>query len=320
MQDSDPFPYLSNLVRFQEEEQDFRTWTMDLELMHYYDTVSWRTMPRHDEMEDIWRLQLPRIAFSHDYLMHQLLAISAAHLTYLYRTDQDRRTAYALRATQHQNKALQRLQVALPNIDDDNCPALFLTASLLSIGAFAALSESATQRAASKPGIEELLHVLLLLKGMHGILNGHYGTLKASPIAKLIEAGERGSSSPLLAEIMKELTDLGVGPSMRSQSGSGDRREAEGGPAKSDVLREARDSFVYWIRHAVDTVELPELRVLMTWPTRLTDGFMTLLRARDADALAVLACYGRILESMGSSHWYLGGWGECILADIDRGP
>ena len=301
--DTNPFPYLSSLVRSQDETQDFRTWTTDLELMHHYATVTCRTLPRPDEMGDIWQLQLPQIAFSHDYLMHQLLAISAAHLAHIHGSDPDSRTAYSLRATQHQNRALHRLQGVLPETNYENCAPIFLTASLLSIGAFAGLSESATQ-AGGKPGIDELLQVLLLIRGMHGILNGYHEALKASSIGKLIQAGQCGSSSPLLAEIMDELTTQRMLPI--SKDANSER-----------IIREAMDSFIYWIRHASETVDVPELRVIMTWPTRLGDGFMTLVRARDADALRVLTCYGRMLEALGPSQWYLTGWGQCVLADIN---
>lgn len=279
--------------------------------MHHYTAVTWRTFPRAEEMADIWQLQVPRIGLTHDYLMHQLLAISAAHLAYLHRDDQDRRNGYySLRATQHQNAALQRLQGCLPEIDEATCPAIFLTSSLLSIGAFAMLSESASQGPGApetRTGIEELLHVLLLLRGMYEILHGFHDVLKASVIGNMIWAGNSSSNSPLLAEIMDELTDLRLLPSR------GDNRD----PAADRILREAMDSMMYWIRQASGAVELPEMRVIMTWPTKLGDGFMGLLRARNRDALRVMACYARILEALGPTHWYLARLGESLLADIE---
>lgn len=308
-EDPNPFPYLSNLVRSQGETHDFRTWTTDLELMHHYTVVSWRTLPRPDEMAHIWQLQMPQIAFSHDFLMHQILAISAAHLAHLQCDSQERRTAYSLCATQHQNRALQRLQEVLPHIDETNCAAIFLTASLLSIGAFAALSEST--RDGETPGIDELLQVLLLLRGMYGILSGFYGILKLSIIGTLLTPGDSASNSPLLAEIAGELAKHRV---LLTGTEDDERRDL----VKDDLIIQALDSFLYWIQHASGTVEIPERRVVMTWPTRMTDGFITLVRERDSDALRLLACYGRILEALGPSHWYLMGLGETLLADIHR--
>lgn len=313
IREDNPFPYLSNLVRSQEEStQDFRTWTTDLELMHQYTAITWRTLPRPDEMAEIWQIKLPQLALTHDYLMHQLLAISAAHLAHLNSSGSDdgngdqeqRRATYSIRATQHQNRALQRLQNALPDISDTNCPAIFLTASLLSIGAFTSLS--ATQ--SIKPGIDELMHVFFLIRGMHGILTSYNDVLKTTFLGQLLQPGQSQVHSPLLTDIMDELTTLRMLPTS-SVHGSDGGKEA---------LREAIDEFMYWIRHATGTADYPELRVVMTWPTRLKDGFTNLVRQRDGDALRVLTCFCRLLEVSGPSHWFLEGWGECVLADINR--
>lgn len=278
--------------------------------MHHYTAVSWRTLPRPEEMAHIWQLKMPQIAFSHDFLMHQILAISAAHLTHLQCASQERRTAYSLCATQHQNRALQRLQAVLPHIDETNCAAIFLTASLLSIGAFAALSESTRDH--ETPGIDELLQVLLLLRGMYGILSGFYGILKLSYIGSLLTPGDSVSNSPLLAEVADELAKHRV---LLTTTDEDDERRDH---VRDGLIVEALDSFLYWIQHASGTVEIPERRVVMTWPTRMKDGFINLVRERDADALRLLACYGRILEALGPSHWYLMGLGEAVLADIHR--
>jgi hypothetical protein len=139
---------------------------------------------------------------------------------------------------------------------------------------------------------------------MHGILNDYHEALKASSIGRMIEAGQSGSSSPFLIEIMDELTTLRMLP-LNSKD-----------PDARTILREAANSLVYWIRQASEAVDVPELRVVMTWPTRLNDGFMALVRQRNVDALRVLTCYGRILEALGPSCWYLTGWGTGVLADI----
>jgi hypothetical protein len=255
--------------------------------------------------------------------MHQLLAISAVHMSRVYAvpcTPKDvagagatsSASTYAIRATQHQNRAIQQLQSALPAITDANCAAVFLTASLLSIFEFAALA--APTPGQCRPGIDDLLRVFLLVRGMNGILKSQLEAIVRSPIGHLLHLGSRGSdddgasnsSSPLLDGISEELRRLMDGPFPPGPV-----------PGTATNVREGAASLLRWIEYALGTGgDLAEFRVIMAWGTDLTEGFTGLLRRRDGHALRVLDCYGRILEALGSRFWFLKGWGRCVRDDI----
>lgn len=298
MADEDPFPYLSNLVASQQQSNVSRTWTSDLELMHHYTSITWKSLPRGLELREVWQIDLPKLAFSFDFLTHQILAISAAHMAFLH---PDLSNNYSTQASQHQNKATHGLRSILTTIDESNCHAIFSAASLLSIASFAALSNPRTRHA--NPGMEDLLQVFLLIRGMHGVLTSYENIIKIGPIGDLLRTGTYQSNTPFLSEIEAELNSMSY----------------ENMDLSDFHCREAVSLLLGWIRHARSHASLPELRVVMTWPTGLSDGYMECLRERHVPALRILACYCRILEFLGEDHWYLKDWGKSVLAGLAEG-
>lgn len=309
----DALHFLARLVQPSTETADAATtsWKSNLELMHHFTAVTWRTLPQADAIGDIWQLELPRLAMGHDFLMHQLLAVAAAHMAYLLHRQMgstDAGASYSRRAAQHQNSAIQQLRPTLEAIDDAHLSAVFLAMSLLSVSVFPTTSNAT--RPDGGPGVTELLGVMVALKGMHGVLSQHHAELEASPIAeRMLRLGRYDRDSQLLDELTDELTIL-----LRLLS----MGDGEANSARDTCLRDTIEDFIHWIRHTCESVEEPEVRLAMTWPARLTDGFLDLVTRRDAGALKVVRCYCRILEALGPACWYLDGWGERALVDIDR--
>jgi hypothetical protein len=291
---NNPYWYLSSLVRTN-DVGNAETWSADLELMHHYTAVTCKTMPTPSELLNIWQLELPRLAASHDFLMHQLLAMSATHMAYL---SPDRSNACLIRATQHQNKAIQSLQGTLSAISRDNCHAIFLTASLLSLGAFAALSESPHQK--SRPGIDDLLHVFLLIRGMSDIVKSYHDDIAQGPAGQLLQMGQYELASALLLDTAAKLRYM---VSVNAANGP---------------LQQGAASLDNCIQQAGISTAAPEFRVSVAWPADLPEGFTTLLRLRSPDALRLLTLYCRILDSVSDDYWYVRGWGASVLRDIDR--
>ncbi|ESU08306.1 hypothetical protein FGSG_11537 [Fusarium graminearum PH-1] len=165
----DPLPYLAKFVRGQEPIEQ-TTWLTDLELMHHHSTCTYLTLPRADELQHIWQIEMPKLALRHVYLLHQVLSVSAYHLAHL----NPDRPGFPVCASQHQNEAIKGLRSAIESISQDNCVEIFLASSLLSIGAFAGFS---TQSSGQQPSIDDLLDVFVLIRGMSDILNKYQTTL-----------------------------------------------------------------------------------------------------------------------------------------------
>lgn len=295
--DHDPFPYLSNLVSAAGSPDSLILG--DLELMHNFTATTWETLPQGYKRQEVWQLEVPRLALEHEAVMHQLLAISAYHLAYLQPA---RRTEFLIRASQHQNLAIGGLRSILPDITQSNCHATFAIASLLSIGAFASSSDALAQ--ANQPDVDTMLEVFLLIRGMHHILKNYENVIADGPIGKILRFNACQSDS---AQLQKIVQDLQTRAANWEENGN------------DEVRRDCKESaalLVDWIKYATVSADDPELRVTMTWPLELSESFMTLLREREPLAMGILLVYCKVVEAAGVRNWYLSGWGTSVAASL----
>ena len=72
----------------------------DEELIENYLTVTYHSISNKQSVRDIYQTAIPKEAKSHTYLMHAVLAFSAAHLMH---TEYDYRAMYEKKARRHQH-------------------------------------------------------------------------------------------------------------------------------------------------------------------------------------------------------------------------
>ncbi|TXC08965.1 hypothetical protein FocTR4_00004477 [Fusarium oxysporum f. sp. cubense] len=239
----DPLPYLAKFVTGQESIEQ-STWLTDLELMHQYSTSTYLTLPRADELRQIWQIELPKLSLSHVYLLHQVLSVSAFHLASLHPDRPD----YAICASQHQNKAIAGLRSAVACITEESCVEIFLSSSLLGIGAFAGLG---AHNAGQQPRIDDLLDVFVLIRGMSDILNRYEPLLKESRIGHLFVKGSQSGSTPLLDATLTQLRQIVI------PDGFEDTATA--------ICQESIASGITWIENHIGATATPDERIAMTW-------------------------------------------------------
>lgn len=268
--------------------------------MHHYSTAAYLSLPRGLELRNIWQIEVPRLALTYDFLMHQMLAMSAYHLAFLRPY---RRGHYSILASQHQNDAVKGLRVILQQTSKENCHAVFVASSLLSISAFGTLSNP-DGSSDVQPDIDDLLDVFLLIRGMSQILDAHQETISTGPLGKFLSLGKHESITPQLASITDRLKKLNIPDNADSSA--------------QTLCQTEVSTLVRWIEHAGASSDVPELRVAMTWPIGLAEGYLNLLRNRHPAALIVLGYYCTVLNSAGAMFWFVKGWGESILKDASR--
>ncbi|KAI8661159.1 hypothetical protein NCS55_00985200 [Fusarium keratoplasticum] len=290
----DPFPYFAKFVTGQEPVEK-STWLTDLELMHHYTFSTYLTLPRANELQQVWQVEVPKLALAHVFLLHQVLSVSAHHLAYLH---PDRPTL-SICASQHQNKAVVGLRTAVPTISEENCPEIFVASSLLYICAFASFSAPSRDE---QPRIDDLVDVFLLVRGMSDILNSYNDALRASKLGILFMRGDASEPSPVLSAMVEKLRQLEIPNAFD--------------PETTNLCRESILSAVNWIENCVTTTRMPDLRVAMSWSLSLEPEFMDLVRRNHPIALCVIGHYCVILHHTGRDHWFLRGWGKPILSDI----
>jgi Fungal specific transcription factor domain len=171
-------------------------WMQDLELMHHYTAHSHMTMPGLETAKRIWGFAVPQEGFKHPHLMHSILSFSANHLAHI---NLSRASYYHVLASSHQSAALTGLNGALADLGPANCHALFASASLTIMNAFAD---------ARTYSIEVLIEIFQLLRGLSFVLNTAVPWIENGPFAAIIQptsADQLNKPSALLSSFLVEI-------------------------------------------------------------------------------------------------------------------
>ena len=115
----------------------------------------------------IWRDDVTREALPHDFLLHALVSLAAAHLGNL---DPNMRSYYEQKAAMHRNTALRFCIPTLREVTPENCQALFAFSSIIAVSIFAL--PDASSREAFSP-LDNILMFFTLIKGVHTVLQAH---------------------------------------------------------------------------------------------------------------------------------------------------
>jgi hypothetical protein len=158
----------------------------DLELMHHFSTSVAKTLSHRNEIQEAWAIALPMEAYSCDYLMHGLLALSALHLD---SSSHNKRHDYSDLSTYHLHKSLARFRERLANISVENCVPLFGLSSLMAIHVCAqsvlgTFSQPARENTASY--IELVMNIFNMCRGVESILAPYQGEIHQSSIRSLL--------------------------------------------------------------------------------------------------------------------------------------
>ncbi|OGM50529.1 hypothetical protein ABOM_000889 [Aspergillus bombycis] len=110
-------------------------WTaQDPELMHHYCMLTSKTLSRRNEVQEVWQDTIPKISFSHEYLMHGILALSALHIAL---ETPERCSSYLTRSSFHLTLGLRTFRTLLHSPTPENCCPLFAFSGVMIIYAYA---------------------------------------------------------------------------------------------------------------------------------------------------------------------------------------
>ena len=262
--------------------------------------------------DHIWQSDIPKLAFAHPFLLHQVLAMAAFHLAYLAPGPGPLRRQHLAQASHHQNSAIQGIRGALADLTPDNCHALFPASSLLSVGALAEraepfLHDSDAGGGTDPPTIEHLLDVFLLAKGIGSVMGSSASLLFKGPLRGLLASTATEGPHPALERLMVQLHNFS------------DRLGALPPETKhTETIRAAVVAFVQATQGALSMTDHPEQHLIGAWPMMVTDEFIALLRRRNQMALALLAYFCVIMwHASKLGCWFVDGWGLRVLREID---
>ncbi|KAK3321805.1 hypothetical protein B0H66DRAFT_181181 [Apodospora peruviana] len=302
----DPFPYFAKFTPHNNAEDDTATWVSDLELLHHWTTTTCKSVGKAYDLE-ISQCELPRQAFTHHFLLHQILAITAFHQAYL---QPQHRQSYSLKASHHQSLAIQGIRFALSNISADNCHALFASSTLLYIGAMA----SSGPKEGKPVKLDNLIDVFLLSKGIYSVLISSEQHIRSGPLHELFEPRPSGEPQPVLERLLVQLEKLAARVLEEMNASS----DADDSVRDRDVIMREIDRLVGAIQYSIEAAPSPVHQVVGAWPLLMGEDFIALLRQRCQPALAVLSVHCVIMHATEDEYWFTRGWGLCIIQDISQ--
>ncbi|KAF4953930.1 hypothetical protein FSARC_12286 [Fusarium sarcochroum] len=109
------------------------TWGQGLELMHHYTEHVGNSLSYRRDVQHVWRVIVPEIAFDNPFLMQIILATSASHKAHLIPAQKER---YLGLAVHHQTAGLEGFRVALCNIDSHDWKAIFCFSAMIGLSMY----------------------------------------------------------------------------------------------------------------------------------------------------------------------------------------
>jgi Fungal specific transcription factor domain len=271
-----------------------------LELLHHFVTVTFTTFSTDPPAQDVWRHAVPRMGLSFPFVMHEILAISALHLGYLRPA---RRDHYYHRATELQNNAMSGFHAIQMGINESNCAAVLIFASLLALQVLA--DPTRTSGLGFHGYIDHFLHCLRLMQGTRLLVIERWW-----PVIRDLEELQPWTNveevlSPYkIPQEVLQLTNLTQNSSL------------------SESARAAYDQAIDRLHWLYAASEIPNkmystVKWVLGWPVQLKDDYLELLSERRPEALILLAYYGTLLHFYCES-WAVGDAGTCLVQAINE--
>ncbi|KAL4879316.1 hypothetical protein BJY04DRAFT_229107 [Aspergillus karnatakaensis] len=294
----DPFGLLAQRI----SEGSFipHEWTaQDAELMHHFTLYASKTFARRPEMQETWQVAIPKIAYSNEFLMHGILALSALHLAHL---KPERYSTYLAGSGFHMSLGLRSFRRILVSPTSDNCCALFAFCSIVMVYIHASPAEPPDSLFNSSNGLNSILELLTLCRG----------TLVLHPYISVIQ------SSALKPLFMREF-EMHIEHPDTDHPSSHLRHliDAEIPIDQQGTFTQALEMLVHSFK-TISTAERPlECGMLYMWPLSVEDSFFGALRQHHPVALVFLAYYCVQLQAF-SDFWFVGERGVVWFKEIEN--
>jgi hypothetical protein len=287
-------------------------WISDLELMHHYTEVAYRTLSSSPSTYSALQHDVPRVALSSRPLLHEVLAFSAFHLAYLH---PNLYYAYRCLATMHQASGISSLRESLSKpLTGANCHELYASSIFIAIGAFSTYPSFEKYNPTFHP-IESLCDNFALINGMAIILKTHDNDLRSGPLNGLFTKGSADCSFDIahhglqalagqLDKFIPALTEASRGLSKDEQR------------CVLDAATSLRDCVLGVQQKGVSACMAP-LKAVFFWPIQISDSFLILLRKQCLVALLIVPFYCVLLSHAQKNVWFLEGWALTLLAAVE---
>ncbi|KAH8434293.1 Zn(II)2Cys6 transcription factor [Aspergillus melleus] len=259
----------------------------ELRLLHHFTTSTYATLSPRGHVKTIWRVTVPKLAFSSDCLMRAILAISALHLSRL-EADLD----YQTHAIAYYDAALRSSTLAMLNISPETCSALYVCSELIFI--FHLVHPYLSENPLLSPS-NEVAPWLVLLRGIRTIADPFHDALLSGVLGPMFGT-EPSTPDTVIMDSLDTFT--------------AHLRKTHPEPDSDSDLQ-------------AYLVAIEELRRWSAgvdghgfqWAVYVDESYISLLRQMKPAALVIFAHFARVVKKSDSNYW-LRGWADRLVGVI----
>ncbi|EDO65360.2 hypothetical protein GE21DRAFT_9607 [Neurospora crassa] len=298
---TDPFRYLTQALTNPKSQfpscpsnSELGPQLPNLELVYHYTANTYKSLTRGVH-EDIWKVQVPKLAFSYPFLMHNLMSTAAFHLA-CTEQDDEKRQKWGTQGNRHFDLALRGMTEILrkEGVTPENCHAVFASSSLSFIGALCGkgpLFGPAYNREQEKmqaPMIDELLGVFILVRGIGSIVVAQEDILHQGPVGGLFDGEPCGEDHPSMDRLVHQLKGFyqRVASITTRRPGffASPPNLEDARPPMSNIPKEHQiilgeiTAMINSIKFALTKGGIPEQEIIAVWPITMSSDFMGLLQ------------------------------------------
>ncbi|OBT61167.1 hypothetical protein VE03_09448 [Pseudogymnoascus sp. 23342-1-I1] len=234
-------------------------------------------------------------AFSHAFLMSEILALSALHLAIVHPS---RKQQLESVAADLQTSALSSFNQTCHQVTSSNCLPMFIFSSLIGNHVFHTTFKSHSEN--FHTFLEEFVKYMQLHRGVRSVISNNWGLLRGL------------TAKALMLDDDSELPTPGEAQGNECDSLRNLLDTADLGPATKDTYVRAVES-LQWGFDAQRVRNVVGLA--FAWPIQISSEYLDLLKQRRPEALAILAYYAVMLHS--HRHvWLVGGAGRYLIESI----
>jgi hypothetical protein len=276
----------------------------ELELIHHYTAVTCFTMTDDVAFHSIWQIDIPKYAFSHTFLLHELLAITALH--HRSQVVGGQHDSFTELARSRQQQALASYIPLLQSIDETNCHSLFAFSSILGALSYAFLQLSENELTGEEY-IKNFVDVFDLLLG---------STVIAVQGRRWLRQGDLSPMMGPIPSLDRDMTECREIPkrALRDLLEHVDHLvPSHNCPDSFDGVSQTSIRQIYTVSiqripplFPCEDEKVPAMSALIGWPIFAGAPYLSLLKKQDPTTLIVLAHHGTALHESGHIWWLKG--------------
>ncbi|KAM3075975.1 hypothetical protein ACMFMG_006512 [Clarireedia jacksonii] len=295
---------------------------LDMELLHFWTMHTATEFIGYPSGQELLRTNVVELAFEYPFLMHEILALAALHLSQV-RPHKAARYSQALNT--HLATALHLFQSEISHLTPANCHAVFAFISTVFVFAWTGQEQNIPNHLFF--GSEKTLpshdsnfpqfQWVRLQRGTQYILTAQWATLSAGPFSTIFNAWAK-VSAPEYIPSLDPIDDLHLSSlSMAWCSTSTSTLPVSQRRLLDHTLTMLRRSFGLWTTHK----ELSPISVVMDWFAMIPEEVEHMLAEKVKEALLLVTYYCVLLHKLSHIPWMRGKGISLLKTTLDTlGP